>query len=58
MPPSSDSVTTPLAPAPAVARAWLGALLAALREGFAGARQALDRMNKLIYEAHLDYPDR
>jgi hypothetical protein len=57
---SPDSATTALTPfrsAPPIVRAWLGALLAAGRDGIIGARQAIDRMNRLIDEAHLDHPD-
>lgn len=32
-------------------------LLTAIENGFAGKRQAVERMNRLIDEAHLDYPD-
>jgi hypothetical protein len=53
---SSDTVTTVLAP-PRSARARLRALAEALRDSIAGARQALDRMNRLIAAARLDHPD-
>jgi hypothetical protein len=32
-------------------------LLTAIGNGFVGARQAVERMNRLIDDAHLDYPD-
>jgi hypothetical protein len=32
-------------------------LLTAIENGFAGTRQAVERMNRLIDEAHLDHPD-
>jgi hypothetical protein len=55
---SPDSVTAALAPRPgAPLRVRLRRLALRLREGFAGARQAVDRMNRLIDEARLDHPD-
>jgi hypothetical protein len=51
-----DTVTTALAPARSP-RASLRALGVALREAFAGMRQAIDRMNRLIDEARLDRGD-
>ena len=37
--------------------AHLRNLLTAIGNGFVGARHAVERMNRLIDEAHLDYPD-
>jgi len=37
--------------------ARLRSLLTALGNGFVGARQAVERMNRLIDNAHLDYSD-
>jgi hypothetical protein len=51
---SPDAVTT----APRLAGARLRRLALRLREGFTGARQAVDRMNRLMDEARLDQPDR
>ena len=55
-----NPVTTALAPgqsAPPSAPAWVRALLATMRNSLAGAREAIDRMNKLIGDAHLDRSD-
>jgi hypothetical protein len=55
---SPASVTAARAPQPgAPLRARLSRLALRLREGFTGARQAVDRMNQLIDEARLDQPD-
>jgi hypothetical protein len=61
---SSNSVTTTIPPrrfAAPIARsglsALLGNLLTAIGNGFAGARQAVERMNRLIDDAHLDHLD-
>jgi hypothetical protein len=58
------SATTTIAPerfARPIARgrpsARLRDLLTAIGNSFVGARQAVERMNRLIDEAHLDYPD-
>lgn len=57
---SPDTATTAIAPfrsTPPIVRAWLRNLLTAARDSFISARQAVDRMNRLIDEAHLDHPD-
>jgi hypothetical protein len=61
---SPHSATTTIAPerfARSIARvrpsARLRTLLNAIGNGFVGARQAVERMNRLIDNAHLDYPD-
>jgi hypothetical protein len=61
---SSNSVTTTIPPrrfASPIARGGLSAvlrnLLTAIGNGFAGTRQAVERMNRLIDDARLDYPD-
>jgi hypothetical protein len=61
---SPNSVTTTIPPrrfASPTARGGLSALLqnllTATGNGFAGARQAVERMNRLIDDAHLDHPD-
>lgn len=61
---SPHSVTPTLTPvrfARPMARGGLfclmGNLVGRINRGFADFRQAIERMNKLIDDAHLDYPD-
>ena len=56
-PPSGTTALAPGQSAPPIARARACALLAALRDSLAGAREAVGRMHKLIDAAQLDRPD-
>jgi hypothetical protein len=56
-----DTLATARAPGPrarALAGTRLRRLALRLRGGFTGARQAVQRMNRLIDAARLDHPDR
>jgi len=53
---ASPDATAAIAPEPST-RLRLRALAAALRASFVDARQAIDRMSRLIEEARLDHPD-